>query len=126
MLLQHLEDPVDLLDAGDLAQRRAALVEQRGAQQGDAGVLARLDVDRAGQHGAAGDPQVHRPGDAERDDLGVEGLADAGEHLEAEVLVSALDPVDGALAGAEDLGELGLGVAAVLAGVADELADPVR
>ena len=39
--VQHLEQPVDLLDAGDLAQRGAAAVEQRGAQQRDAGVLAR-------------------------------------------------------------------------------------
>ena len=43
--VQHLEEPVDLLDAGDLAQRGAALVEQGGAQQRDAGVLGRLDVD---------------------------------------------------------------------------------
>ena len=37
---------------------------------------------------------------AERDDLGVERRADAGEHLEGEVLVALLDPVDRALAGA--------------------------
>ena len=53
------------------------------------------------------DPQVHRAG-TERDDLGVERLADPGEHLEAEVLVAALDPVDRALAGAEHVGELRL------------------
>ena len=45
---EHLEDPVDLLDAGEVAQRRAAAVEQGGAEQGDGGVLGRLDVDRAG------------------------------------------------------------------------------
>ena len=63
---------------------------------------------------------------AERDDLGVERLTDAGEHLEAEVLVTPLDPVDRALAGAEDVGQLRLGVAAVLAGVPDEVADPAQ
>ena len=102
------------------------LLSSDGAQQRDAGVLARLDLDRARQHRAADDPQVHRAGHAERDDLGVERLADPGQHLQAEVLLAALDPVDRALAGAEHVGELGLGVAAVLASVADELADPVQ
>ncbi len=78
------------------------------------------------EHRAADDPQVHRAGHAERDDLGVERLADPGEHLQAEVLLAALDPVDRALAGAEHVGQLGLGVAAVLASVADELADPAE
>ncbi len=97
--VEHLEEPVDLLDAGDPAQRGAAAVEQGRAQQRDAGVLRRLHVDRARQRGRPGDAQVGRPG-AERDDLGVERLADAGEHLQGEVLVAALDAVDGALAGA--------------------------
>ena len=119
---EHLEQPVDLLDAGDLAQRRPAAVEQRGAEQRDAGVLGGLHVDGAGQRGGAGDPQVRRAG-AERDDLGVEGLADAGEHLQGEVLVAALDAVDRALAGGQHVGELLLGPAAVLAGVADQVAD---
>ena len=51
--VEHLEQPVDLLDAGDLAQRGAAAVEQRGAQQRDAGVLRGLDVDRARERGRA-------------------------------------------------------------------------
>ena len=85
--------------------------------------LRRLDVDRAGERGGAVDPQVRGTG-AERDDLGVEGRADPGEHLQGEVLVALLDPVDGALAGAEQLGELLLGEPAVLARVADEVADP--
>ena len=38
---EHLEDAVDLLDAGQVAQRRAAPVEQGGAEQRDRGVLAR-------------------------------------------------------------------------------------
>ena len=120
--VEHLEQAVDLLDARDLAQRRAPAVEQGGAEQGDAGVLRRLDVDRARQRGRALDPQVGRAG-AEGDDLGVEGLADAGQHLEGEVLVALLDPVDRALARAEQVGELGLGQSAVLARVADEVAD---
>jgi hypothetical protein len=38
-------------------------------------------------------------------------------------LVAALDAIDGALTGAESLGELGLCPAPVLPGVTDELAD---
>ena len=53
----------------------------------------------------------------------VERLADAGEHLDAQVLAALLDAVDGALAGAEGLGQASLGEAPVLAGVADERAD---
>ena len=120
---EHLEEPVDLLDARDPAQRRTPAVEQGGAEQRDAGVLGGLDVDGAGQRRRAGDPQVRGTG-AEGDDLGVEGLADAGEHLQRQVLVAALDPVHGALAGGEHVGELLLGPATVLAGVADQVADP--
>ena len=123
---QHLEDPVDLLDAGHLAQRGAALVEQGGAQQRHAGVLARLHRDRAGERRAPDDPQVHRSGDAQGDDLGVECLADAGQHVEGQVLVAPLDPVDRALAGAERVGELDLGQRAVLASIPDEVADPAQ
>ena len=120
---QHLEEPVDLLDAGDVPQGGAAPVEQGGAQQRDPGVLRRLDRDGPREPGRAGHPQVRRTG-TERDDLGVERGADAGEHLQGEVLVPALDAVDRALAGAERLGELLLGQAAVLARVADEVPDP--
>ena len=120
--VEHLEQPVDLLDARDLAQRRTPLVEQRGAQQRDAGVLRGLHVDGARQRGGAVDAQVRRTG-AEGDDLGVEGRADAREHLEGEVLVTLLDAVDRALAGAEQLRELVLGEAAVLARVADQVPD---
>ena len=120
---QHLEDAVDLLDAGHPAQRRAARVEERGAQQRHAGVLARLDVDAAGQPAAADHPQMHRARVAERDDFTVERFADTGDHLKADVLVPALDAVDRALAGAERLGELRLCPATVLPGVTDELAD---
>ena len=80
---EHLDDPVDLLDAGQAAQGGAALVEQAGAEQGDGGVLARLDRDRAGELAAADDPQVLRAAVAERDELAVELLADPGQHLEA-------------------------------------------
>ena len=120
--VEHLEQAVDLLDPRDLAQRRTSLVEQGGAQQRDTGVLRRLHVDRARQRGRAVDPQVRGPG-AEGDDLRVERRADAGEHLEGEVLVALLDAVDRALTGAEQLGELVLGESAVLACVADQVPD---
>jgi hypothetical protein len=60
----------------------------------------------------------------QRDDLGVQCRADAREHVEGEVLVPLLDPVDRALAGAQPLGELLLGQPAVLARVADDAPDP--
>ncbi len=56
--LQHLEQPVDLLDAGDPAQRRTATVEQGGAEQGDPGVLGGLDLDGAAQRRRSGHPEV--------------------------------------------------------------------
>src|SRR5262249_22485648 len=86
-------------------------------------VLARLGVDGAGQRGAAGDAEVHRPGPAERHQLALEHLADASEGLHGEVLAALLDAVDGALAGAEQLGQASLGEAVVPAGAPDELAD---
>jgi hypothetical protein len=54
--VEHLEQPVDLLDPGHLAQRRAAPVQEGGAQQRDAGVLGGLDVDRAGEPGRPRNP----------------------------------------------------------------------
>src|SRR6185312_9870225 len=60
--VQHLEDPVDLLDASEVAQRRAAPVEQRRAEKSDGGVLGGLDVDGAAQLLAADDAQVLRAG----------------------------------------------------------------
>lgn len=72
---------------------------------------------------AAHHTQMHRTGVAEGDDLTVQRLADAGDHLKADVLVAALDPVDRALAGAQSLRELGLCPAAVLPCVTDELTD---
>lgn len=104
--VEHLQEAVDLLDAGDPAQYRAPLVEQRGAQQGHAGVLAGLDVDGAGQATAADHAQVHRTRVAQGDDFAVQRFADPGDHLKADVLVAALDAVDGALTGVERLREL--------------------
>ena len=121
--VQHLEQPVDLLDPGDPAQRRATAVEQRGAEQRDAGVLRRLDVDRAGQGGGAVDAKVDGSGLAERHDLRVEGLTDPRQHLQGEVLVALLDPVDRTLAGRQHVCELLLGPAAVLSRVTDQVAD---
>ena len=77
----------------------------------------------AGQPTSADHPQMHRARVAERDDLAVEGFADAGDHLKADVLVAALDAVDRTLAGAESLRKLRLCPAPVLPGVTDELAD---
>ena len=73
---------------------------------------------------AADDPQVLRAAVAERDELAVELLADPGEHLQSEVLLALLDAGDGALAGAEEVGELALGQPLVAPGVADQGADP--
>jgi hypothetical protein len=118
--VEDLEDAVHLVDAGDLAQRGAPPVEQRGAQQRHACVLRGLHVDRPREHRAADHPEVHRGLAAEGHELVVERLADAGEHLDAEVLAALLDAVDRALAGAERLGQAGLGEPPVLAGVPDE------
>ena len=124
--MEHLEDPVDLLDPREVAQGRAPAVEQRGAEEGDGGVLGRLDVDRAVQLAAAHDPQMLGAGVTEGHELGVEALADPGEGLEAEVLLALLDPGDGALAGTEGASQLGLGEALVPPSVADEGADPLE
>ena len=123
---QHLEDPVDLFDPGHAAKHGSAVVEQAGAEQGDGGVLAGTDVDGTGQLLAAADPQVGRADRAELHQPGVECFADAGQHLEADVLPPLLHPGDGALAGAEGLGELDLGPAAVLAGVSYQRADTMQ
>lgn len=72
---------------------------------------------------SADHPQVHRSGIAERHDLTVECFTDTGNHLKADVLIAALDAVDGALAGAERFGKLTLRPAPVLTGVTYELAD---
>ena len=70
---------------------------------------------------ATDDAQVLRAGVAEGDELAVELLADLGERLEAEVLLALLDAGDGALAGAEEVGELALGDPLVASRVADEV-----
>lgn len=63
--VEDLQEPEDLFDAGDAAQHGAALVEEGAAEQGDAGVLARLDVDGAREAPAADDPQMHGTGVAD-------------------------------------------------------------
>ena len=73
---------------------------------------------------AAGHPQVGRAGRAEADQLALQGGGQPAEQLEGQVLAALLDAGDRALAGAEAVGELLLGEAAVAAGVADEGADP--
>ena len=89
-----------------------------------AAFLRRLDVDRAGELLAADDAQVLGAGVAERDELGVEGVADLGEHVEAEVLLALLDAGNGALGGPQQLCEVRLGHPLVASRVADESADP--
>ena len=107
---EHLEQPVDLLDPGDLAQRgrpRLSSEAQSRATPAFFEVFTSIEPD------SVVGPVTRRwvgPG-AEGDDLGVERLADPGEHLQGEVLVALLDPVDRALAGVEALGELLLGPA---------------
>lgn len=66
---------------------------------------------------------MHRTRVAQRDDFAVQGFTDSSDHLKADVLVAALDAIDGALTCAECLGELRLCPAPVLPGVTDELAD---
>jgi hypothetical protein len=120
--LQDLEQPVDLLDARDPAQRRTPPVQEGGAQQRHAGVLRGLDLDGAAERGGSGDAQV-RGSLADADQRSLQRLADAREHVEGEVLVPALDAVHRALAGAEHLGQLLLRPSTMLAGVADQVAD---
>ncbi|GGM09095.1 hypothetical protein GCM10010102_01210 [Promicromonospora citrea] len=67
--------------------------------------------------------QVGAPGRAHGDELGVEGRADAADHLKAEILGALLDAVHGALARAQTLGELGLREATVLTCAADQGSD---
>ena len=64
--------------------------------------------------------------DAHRDQWRVERLRDPVDHLQTEVLVAGLDPMHSALTGPEDVRELGLGQATMLARVTDEAADPVQ
>ena len=59
----------------------------------------------------------------EGDELGVEALPDAGEHLKTEILPALLDAGDGALAGAQGLGQLVLCQPFVAPRVADQGAD---
>ena len=120
--LQHLEQAVDLLDPGDPAQRGAPPVEQGGAEQGDPGVLRRLDVDPSGERGGTVDTQVGATV-TDGDDLGVEHLPDPCDELQRDAALPALDVLDLGRSGLQHLGELLPGPAAMLAGVPDEPAD---
>ena len=120
--LEHLEQPVDLLDAGDPAQRRAAPVEQGRAEQGDAGVLGGLHLDAA--RSVVGPVTRRWVGPLPTATISESSASPMRASMsEGEVLVAPLDPVDRALAGAEHLRELGLGAPAMLARVPDEVAD---
>ena len=113
---QHLDDPVDLLDPGQPAQRGGAAVDQAGAEQGDAGVLAAVDVHGAGERAAAFDPQVGHLGLAHLDDALAEDRLQPLDHFQAQVLLALLHPGDGALAGSQLGGELALGPALLARG----------
>jgi len=102
------------------------MVEQRGAQQGDGGVLAGLDVDRSGQLGPADDAQVLGAGVAHGDELGVQTRADASQHLETEVLLALLDACHGALTGAQRLRKVALRQALMTSRIPNQGADPGR
>ncbi|OPZ47751.1 MAG: hypothetical protein BWY91_03294 [bacterium ADurb.BinA028] len=121
---QHLDDAVDLLDPGQVAQRRAAAVEQRRAQQGDRGVLGGLDVDGARQLGPTDDPQMLRARIPEGHQLAVQGFSNAGEHLQRQVLVALLDPRHRALTRPQQAAQLGLSEPLVPSGIPDERANP--
>jgi hypothetical protein len=123
---QHLEDPVDLLDLRDAADDRTPPIEQAGAEQRHRRVLGRANRDAPGELGAAFNPQMLRPGAAHGNERGVERLSNSGYHFQAEVLVSGFDAVHGALAGAQHVGQLGLGEPPMLTGVADQAPDPVQ
>jgi hypothetical protein len=123
---QDLQDPVDLLDLGNPAKHRTTTVEQARTEQADRCVLRGSDLDAPVQLGAALHSQVLRPACADRDDGGVQGLRDPSHHLQAEVLVAGLDPMNGALAGPEHLRELGLRQPPMLACITDQAPDPVQ
>ena len=59
-----------------------------------------------GQPTPTDNPQMHRPRVTQRDDLTVQGFTDSGDHLKADVLITALDAIHRALAGAERLRQL--------------------
>ena len=121
---EHVEDPLDLDDAGHVAQRGAAAVEQGRAQQRHRRVLRRLHRHAALERVTARHAQVGGAG-ADADQLAVQRRRQPAEQLEGEVLPALLDPGDGALAGPEPGGQLLLGEPPVTPGIADERADPV-
>ena len=117
---QHLHDPVDFLDPGKPAQRGGAAVDEAGAQQRDAGILAAVDVHRAGEGAAALDAQVGHLGPAHLDDAVPDDRLQTLDHLQAQVLLALFHPGDGALAGAQLGGELPLGPALGAARLAEQ------
>ena len=120
--LQHLEDPVDLLDLGHALQHRAAAVEQRGAQQGDGGVLGGAHVDGAGQLGGTLDPQVHRA-HRRRERRVLQGRGDPRDVLEVELAGAGLDRAQVGRVQVERRGHLLGGEASLHARVTDQPTD---
>ena len=120
---QHLDDPVDLFDAGEATERGAPVVEQRSAQQCHRGVLAGLDVDRPVQLRPADDAQVLGARVTQGDKLGIQTGADASEHLQAQILFALFNARYGALTCAEQLCKVTLGQTLVTSGVPNQRAD---
>jgi len=121
--LQHFDEPVDLFDMRNATQPGAAAIQQTGAQQGHGRVLRRTGRDGSVQRGLTGDGQIHRIAAARHDQRGLEGLSDTVDHLERQVLIARLDPMDRALTRAEQRRKFILGEATLFASVPHEPAD---
>ena len=124
--VEHLEQPVDLLDPGDLAQRGAAAVEQRGAQQRDAGVLRRSSR-RCEPDSVVGPVTRRCVGPAPSETISESRASPIRASISRErfwwpfsIRLTALWLVPSTSASCV------LGQAAVLAGVADEVADAAQ
>src|SRR5689334_1227390 len=75
--------------------------EAGGRPEGGRGRPGRCCPERRGTAAGAGRSAGAGAAVAERDELAVELLADARQHLQRQVLLALLDAGDGALAGAE-------------------------
>ncbi|MET3931994.1 hypothetical protein ABIE00_000040 [Arthrobacter sp. OAP107] len=120
---QDLHDAVDFLDAGQPAQRGGPAVDEAGAEQGDPGVLAGVDINGTGERPAAFHAEVGHLRFAELDDAAAEDRFQPLDHFQAQVLFALFHPGHGALAGAEFRGQLALGPPLLPAGIAEQEAD---
>jgi hypothetical protein len=67
-----------------------------------------------------------RAGVSQRDELGVQTLADASEHLKAEILLALLNACDRALARPQGVGKIVLCQALVTSGIPDQGANAAQ